>query len=356
MSTSTDEDVVRDLLRRAVEQGPPGAGGGRRGVGFGPVARRARGLRRRRRTVQLATGAVAAAGVIGLVAPLRHLTAPATGSATDPVAPSFAASAGADPGQLSVPGLTLTVVSALLLVAATGAVARWAGRRWLRHRAAAGRAPSRRTAWAVWSSTAAVVLVALLTASTLARAFVAQVYVQPSPSMERTLAVGDRFVVEPIDGPGSVRRGDVVVLRAPAGWLPDQPSASEGWRSTLRDVARFTGLAVQNGPGSGQYLIKRVIGLPGDRVHCCDSEHRLAVNGAAVDEAYLRGEPASATTFDVTVPAGQIWVLGDNRAESADSRMHRDVGGGGVPLDAVVGRAVAVVWPLNRFGGVVTPR
>jgi signal peptidase I len=171
-----------------------------------------------------------------------------------------------------------------------------------------------------------IVLVALLV-SWGVRTFLVRSFFIPSASMEQTLLIGDRILVnELVPGVMDLHRGDVVVFEDPGGWLA---------------------------AGEGDDLVKRVIGLPGDTVSCCDSEGRLRVDGEPLDEPYLNvpeGDPASLTPFEVTVPDGALWVMGDNRERSADSRSH--VTGpyeGFVPLDHVVGRATVVFWPLGRW-------
>jgi signal peptidase I len=105
------------------------------------------------------------------------------------------------------------------------------------------------------------------------------------------------------------------------------------------------------------YLVKRVIGLPGDTVTCCDTAGRMKVNGVSIDETYLRaGNTPSSVAFTMTVPPGFLVVLGDNRAISADSRFHQtDPGGGKVPIDHVIGKVVAVAAPISRFGVLAGP-
>ncbi|WP_242090380.1 signal peptidase I [Curtobacterium sp. DN_7.5] len=168
----------------------------------------------------------------------------------------------------------------------------------------------------------AIIVVAALIASFLVKTFLVRSFYIPSESMEDTLLVGDRVLVnELVPGLVPVRRGDVVVFTDPGGWL---------------------------GTGQGDDLIKRVIGLPGDRVSCCGTDGRLSVNGKEVDEPYVVLEPGSdrvsGTDFDVTVPKGHLWVMGDNRYDSADSRAH-----GSVPVDDVVGRAFVTTWPVSRW-------
>ena len=110
-------------------------------------------------------------------------------------------------------------------------------------------------------------------------------------------------------------------------------------------------------PDAGEHLIKRVIGLPGDRVACCDAAGRIEVNSSPIVEPYLKpGSVPSEFGFDVVVPPERLWVMGDNRQNSQDSRAHLgEPGGGMVPIDDVVGRAVVVMWPLDRLAALRNP-
>ena len=196
----------------------------------------------------------------------------------------------------------------------------------------------------------ATVVVALAIA-VVVKTFLVQPFFIPSESMESTLLVGDRVLVSKLEpGPGTLERGDVVVFVDPGGWLP--PTSSEP--SLAVRTLTFVGLLPAN---SGEHLIKRVIGLPGDSVQCCDEQGRLTVNGEPVDEPYLfAGDAPSTIEFAVEVPDGRIWVQGDHRSVSEDSRYQLGQPGAGmVPLDNVVGRAVLVMWPFSRFGTLPTP-
>lgn len=205
----------------------------------------------------------------------------------------------------------------------------------------------------------AIIVVGALVASTLLRLFLVQVFAIPSGSMESTLAVGDRVAVQKVQ---TFQRGDVVVFRDDMEWLgnPDR-FRTPAWR----EVLVFVGLMPDE---AERYLIKRVIGTEGDRVACCDSQGRLSVNGTALDESsYLNsvnGTPvaASGVEFDVVVPAGRIFVMGDNRPNSADSRCHLLDESAGVPglaafprADSVVGTPLATVYPFNHWRGFATP-
>ncbi|MFG3050809.1 signal peptidase I [Kitasatospora sp. NPDC048239] len=196
-----------------------------------------------------------------------------------------------------------------------------------------------------------IVVVALLVALVM-KTFMVQVFVIPSGSMEQTIQIGDRVLVDkftPWFG-SEPERGDVVVFKDPGGWLEaEHKSETDG--PVLRgakQVLTFVGLLPSD---SEQDLIKRVIGVGGDTVECCDDQGRISVNGTAVDEPYLAaGNPPSRQPFKVKVPQGRLWVMGDHRDVSADSRFHMgNPGQGTIPLSGVVGRAFVIAWPLDRF-------
>lgn len=184
----------------------------------------------------------------------------------------------------------------------------------------------------------------------LVRVLLVQSFVIPSTSMEPLLEPGDRVVVSRLGAVvGTVQRGDVVVFDGRGVFEPAAPPASSPVAAAGRAVAAALGAPV----GESDY-VKRVVGLPGDRVVCCDAAGRVSVNGTALDEPYVTaGDVPSDVPFDIRVPAGRLFVLGDHRSESGDSRSHLgDPGGGTVPVDHVVGRVVAVWWPFDRVGGV----
>ena len=198
-----------------------------------------------------------------------------------------------------------------------------------------------------WLLLIGIALVVML----LVRAFVVQSFYVPSGSMEQTIEPGDRILVNKLVGADSLKRGDVVVFDGTTTWAvadstPHQDDGPVG--RALAAVANLVGVNVGE-----QDFVKRIIGLPGDHVVCCDSSGKLTVNGTAVSEPYLfPGDEPSDLTFDITVPAGRLWVMGDHRSDSADSRSHLgDPGGGTVSVDAVVGRASARYWPVSRIGG-----
>jgi signal peptidase I len=197
-----------------------------------------------------------------------------------------------------------------------------------------------------------VVVVAMaLALSFVVKTWLLQAFYIPSGSMEDTLLVGDRVVVSKLTpGPLDLERGDVVVFEDPGGWLDAAPPVERsGVSGALHAALTFVGLLPAE---SEDHLIKRVIGLPGDRVACCFSGKRLTVNGVEITESYLKpGELPSAVPFDITVPDGQVWVMGDHRSDSEDSRFHDPSGKGregAVPIESITGRAIATVWPLGR--------
>lgn len=203
-----------------------------------------------------------------------------------------------------------------------------------------------------------IVVVGLLITTGL-RAFVFQPFEVPSGSMENTLQVNDKIVaVRVLD----VHRGDILVFRDVNGWLGMQPD-----RGVIRRGLEFVGVLPSSAEG---HLVKRVVGMPGDRVACCDDQDRMTVNGAPLDEtAYLYDDASGQVRpaekpFEVVVPADHLFMLGDHRNASGDSRCHlQDVsmqGGpaGGpafIPTEAVVGTVTLIIAPFNRVQRFETP-
>ena len=186
--------------------------------------------------------------------------------------------------------------------------------------------------------------------------FVAKPFSIPSGSMEDTLQVGDRVLVNRlVYHTRDIERGDVIVFDGSDSFVPANEVPQ---RNPVAGALAWVGQSIGLVPPDSTDFVKRVIGVPGDRVTCCDAQGRILVNGTPLEESsYLYpGDAPSDQDFDVVVPAGMLWVMGDHRSNSADSRSHMgDPGGGFVPESKVVGRAMAVLWPLNRLGSVDVP-
>jgi signal peptidase I len=184
----------------------------------------------------------------------------------------------------------------------------------------------------------------------IVKTFFVQFFYIPSGSMENTLLVNDRVGVNKFGALFSdIKRGEVVVFRDPADWLSVPTNEDTGLKKVAKDALVFVGVLPDP---SKQYLIKRVIGVGGDRVVCCNASNQIEVNGTPITEPYIYpGDKPSDSEFDVTVPKGFIWVMGDHRGASADSRFHtQDPNKGMVPLEKVTGRALFVIWPLSNLG------
>ena len=193
-----------------------------------------------------------------------------------------------------------------------------------------------------------LVILALLV-SLLIKSFLVQFFYIPSGSMENTLQIRDRVAVNRIPFIGNnVSRGDVIVFRDPAGWLPEASSDS-GSRVTNAIREGFVIVGVIPNP-TKQYLVKRVIGVAGDKVVA--KNEVLTINGKPTSEPYIfAGNTPSDTDFNITVPEGKVWVMGDHRGASADSRFHQDdVNNGMVPIEKITGRVFATIWPFERVG------
>ncbi|MDO8731586.1 MAG: signal peptidase I [Actinomycetota bacterium] len=195
----------------------------------------------------------------------------------------------------------------------------------------------------------AVLLVVLFTT------FIAKPFSIPSGSMENTLRVGDRVLVNRfVYHLRAIERGDVIVFDGTDSFVAaDSVTRRDPITGLLTSLGQSFGVIAPD----GNDFVKRVIGLPGDRVQCCDVQGRVLVNSHALNEPYIYpGDPASTIAFNVIVPEGKLWVLGDHRSQSADSRAHLgDPGGGMVPESKVVGRVMAVVWPPALWGAVSIP-
>lgn len=210
-----------------------------------------------------------------------------------------------------------------------------------------------------WLKELLVVVVLALTLSSITKHFIIQQYVIPSGSMEQTLQIGDRVAVQKLN---TFQRGDVIVFRDDLGWLGSTVPATPA-----QQALEFLGLSDQ----VNNYVIKRVIGMPGDRVTCCDSNGRVTVNGVALDETgYLYTDPRTSTQvapsdyeFDVVVPRGRVFVMGDHRDDSLDSRCHlgdyqgtsRQAETAFIPIASISGSAVYITFPFERLASLPLP-
>ncbi len=202
----------------------------------------------------------------------------------------------------------------------------------------------------VWQESILLVITAMVMA-VIVKTFFLQAFYIPSESMEPTMLVDDKLLVQKVSyWSGEPKRGDIVVFDDPGGWLGEEDSrhATNPIQRALETVGLFP---------TGGHLIKRVIGVGGDEVVCCNDAGRLTVNGKELAEPYLLDESATVDQrFDIKVPANYLWVMGDNRGNSADSRSHLgDPGGGFISEKAVVGKAWLRVWPWNRAGIIHKP-
>ncbi|AAT89551.1 S26 family signal peptidase [Leifsonia xyli subsp. xyli] len=218
------------------------------------------------------------------------------------------------------------------------------------------RRAARRSGWKTLLRDVVVIFVVAVLVSFLIKTFVARSFYIPSGSMENTLQINDRIIVNELQpSVFGLQRGDVIVFKDPGGWLP--AAAPQPQQNLLQQgvggILDFVGLGASD---SDQHLVKRIIGLPFDNITCCNALGQMSVNGVPLREPYVllpAGQLAvSAKPFDVTVPKGEVWVMGDNRYNSADSRYHmNDPGKGFVPLSDVVGRAFVVSWPVSHWTG-----
>ena len=215
----------------------------------------------------------------------------------------------------------------------------------------------------LWIKEVATVVAIAVVLSFLIKTFLFRAFYIPSESMVSTLDVNDRiFVNLLVPEPFALEHGDVVVFKDTKGWLVPTPDKADGPFTWVQDGLTFVGLLPDN---SEQHLVKRVIGLPGDHVVCCDAGGKLTINGTEVDETYVNpAEVPDIRNFDVVVPDGKIWVMGDNRNHSADSSFHhcdpKDdsscvPGDEYVPVDLVVGKVFVLLWPFSHFTWVHRP-
>jgi signal peptidase I len=211
--------------------------------------------------------------------------------------------------------------------------------------------PAKKKHLPVWAETIILLVIALVLAS-LIKTFFVQMFFVPSGSMEPLLQRDDRILVEKMSyWTGDIQRGDVVVFKDPGGkWLGPLGQQNLNF---VQEALGHIGLY----PTSG-HLVKRVIGIGGDHVVCCDAKGRITVNGVPLNEKdYIaKGRSASNLDFDITVPPDRLWVMGDNRNNSEDSRYHQNLPGNGtIPDSAVVGKVWAIVWPWHRITRIERP-
>jgi signal peptidase I len=207
-----------------------------------------------------------------------------------------------------------------------------------------------------------VLLLIAFVLALVVKTFFVQAFFIPSGSMEQTLhgcagCTGDRVLVNKVPyWFGDPEPGDIVVFKGPDTWTPEVSVAEpENW---FAGAMLWLGRAVGVAPPSEDDFVKRVIAVEGQTVQCCDPEGRLTVDGEPLDEPYIfENNPIESREFGpVTVPEGRLWVMGDHRSGSADSRSHvGDKYGGTVAVDDVIGKAAMIVWPVTRFGLLDSP-
>jgi signal peptidase I len=193
-------------------------------------------------------------------------------------------------------------------------------------------------------------IVVALVVSLFIKTFIVQFFFIPSGSMENTLQIDDRVAVNRLPFiSNNIKRGDVVVFRDPDNWLPAADIETAPF-VIAKAKAALVAVGVLPNPAK-QYLVKRVVGVGGDHVICCTTTGKITVNGQEMVEPYIyAGNVPSDVNFDVTVPKGKLWVMGDHRGASADSRFHQeDINKGFVPLNRVTGRVLAVIWPIKNI-------
>jgi signal peptidase I len=202
-----------------------------------------------------------------------------------------------------------------------------------------------------------VLLVIALALALLVKTFFIQAFFIPSGSMERTLhgcpgCTGDRVLVDKVPyWFHDPQPGDIVVFKGPDTWAPEVSTAQPtNWFS---GALLWLGRAIGVAPPSEDDFVKRVIATGGQTVQCCDAQGRVMVDGKPLEEPYIyENNPIDQRAFGpVTVPQGRLWVMGDHRSDSADSRVHVDDRyRGTIAVDDVIGKAQVIVWPLGRFG------
>ncbi|MDR2799591.1 MAG: signal peptidase I [Bifidobacteriaceae bacterium] len=201
--------------------------------------------------------------------------------------------------------------------------------------------------WPFWAQLLTIFGIAFVI-SVFIRVFLFQPFIVPSGSMRPTLMENDRILVSKLyPKPMALNRQDIIVFRDPGGWLALQNIENEQNSNALTSVLEFFGLSTPD----DEYLTKRLIGMPGDHITCDGNGGPVKVNGEAIDNSYIpEGAFPSQVKIDEKVPDNMIYVLGDNRANSADSRFNKDKEYNGfVPMQNVVGKVIAIIWPPDRF-------
>jgi len=196
-----------------------------------------------------------------------------------------------------------------------------------------------------------ILVIVALAVSLLIKTLLVQFFFIPSGSMENTLQIQDRVAVNKLPFISkNISRGDVVVFRDPSNWLPE-PFVGDENKIVSKVKEGLVLVGVLPNPAK-QYLVKRVLGVAGDEVICCTKSGKVTINGKVAVEPYIfAGNKPSELKFNVTVPEGKIWVMGDHRSASADSRYHQDdVNNGFVPVSRITGRAYAIIWPIKNIG------
>jgi signal peptidase I len=207
-----------------------------------------------------------------------------------------------------------------------------------------------------------LLLVVAFCLAVLIRTFLVQAFYIPSGSMQKTLELKDRVLVNKVVyDMRDPLRGEIVVFRGTDNWAPEvtEPVSNSFGSKLGRTVGDLVGVSR---PGERDF-IKRVIGLPGDKVACCDDKGRITVNGVGIDEPYIApgynsdlnqppnpGQCTSRRFTEVTIPAGEMFVMGDHRQVSQDARCQ-----GPVPIKNIIGRAFVIVWPSSRFTSLSVP-
>lgn len=193
-----------------------------------------------------------------------------------------------------------------------------------------------------------VIVVIAIGASMLVKTFFIRSFYIPSESMKPTLEINDNILVSRlVPGFMPVVRGDIIVFKDTQNWMETQPTAKQ---PTLLET--ISSVIMLSEPADSKYLVKRVIAVPGDEVKCCDAEGYLTINGQTLKEPYLTKTTApSEIDFNVKVPEGKVWVMGDNRVNSSDSRYHQDINGGFINQEDIIGKAFVRTLPFSRMSG-----